>query len=108
MFKSLQKLFGGSGGGAKTPEQRKAVYLAFQKACKEEHDKSARQTLGGVRVRPGENPYTAGAFALLQGMGSSHAQSRTLAMKRVRAKYRLTEEELLAIEKEGNAAGWER
>ena len=108
MFKWLQNWLSGSEGGVKTPEQRKAVYLAFQKACKEEQDKSARQTLGGVRVRPGENPFTAGAFALLQGMGSSHAQSRTIAMKRMLAKYRLPEEEVLAIEKEGNAAGWER
>jgi hypothetical protein len=89
-------------------EMKKEVYATFNKVSEEEHDKMALRTLKNVRVRPGENPFTAGPMALLQGRDNNVEQGRQEALKRVAAKYHLAEGQLLSILKEGDAAHWQK
>jgi hypothetical protein len=104
----LRKLFGASASKVETEEQKKEVYTTFHKVWNEEHSKKARRTLENVRVQPGQNPFTAGAMAMLQGMDNNRGQGRQEALKKVAAKYHLTEDQLVAILKEGDASHWDK
>jgi len=92
--------------GTVKPEQEREIYSAFQKMREEERAKHARRTLENVRVRPGENPFTAGASALLQNMGATIDRSHEVALEKAAAKYHLRKEQVLSIVQRGDAELW--